>query len=125
MTHPARTTTPPWPVRVAEAVAAGMGTARFLAAQTFVILAWIGYNTVTTSGRFDPYPYILLTLALSLQAAYAAPLILLAQSRQSTEDRAQAAHDYTTDQEALRLLRVIHADTHGQDCHCWEAQPWT
>ena len=80
--------------RAAERIARFLGTARFIAAQTVVIVVWIGYNVAAPPHlRFDNYPFIFLTLALSLQAAYAAPLILLAQNRQDDRDRANLAQD--------------------------------
>ncbi len=80
--------------RLAERVARFIGTARFLVAQSIVIVLWIIYNLVAPHAlRFDSFPFIFLTLALSLQAAYAAPLILLAQNRQDDRDRANLAQD--------------------------------
>jgi uncharacterized membrane protein len=80
--------------RWAERIARFIGTARFLVAQSAVIILWIAYNIIAPPRmRFDSYPYIFLTLALSLQAAYAAPLILLAQNRQDDRDRANLAQD--------------------------------
>jgi uncharacterized membrane protein len=80
--------------RWSEAIARFMGTARFLVYMTVVILAWIGWNTLAPSGlRFDPYTFTFLTLILSLQASYAAPLILLAQNRQADRDRLAADED--------------------------------
>lgn len=80
--------------RLAERLARFIGTARFLVAQSMVIVAWVVYNVaVPGPGRFDVYPFIFLTLALSLQAAYAAPLILLAQNRQDDRDRANLVED--------------------------------
>ncbi|MDP9389078.1 MAG: DUF1003 domain-containing protein [Actinomycetota bacterium] len=80
--------------RFSESIARFIGTARFLVIQTVVVIVWITYNvTVSRPLRFDPYPFILLTLALSLQAAYAAPLILLAQNRQEARDREEAVVD--------------------------------
>jgi len=79
-----------------ESIARTLGTARFLVWQSFVILAWIGYNVIVPAvARFDPWSrgLVLLTLVLSLQASYAAPLILLAQNRQEARDRAQAEID--------------------------------
>lgn len=79
-----------------ESIARTLGTARFLVWQSFVIVAWIGYNLVVpNSWTFDPWGrgLVLLTLILSLQASYAAPLILLAQNRQESRDRAQADYD--------------------------------
>lgn len=79
---------------VSERIARLLGTGKYLVIQTFVCVAWIVYNSITGEGiRFDPFPFILLTLALSLQAAYAAPLILLAQNRQDDRDRAQSERD--------------------------------
>ena len=80
-----------------ESIARFFGTARFLAIQTVVVVVWISINVVWTlsAGRdgFDPYPFILLNLAFSTQAAYAAPLILLAQNRQEQRDRATTDND--------------------------------
>jgi uncharacterized membrane protein len=74
--------------RWSEAIARFMGTARFIVYMTVVILLWLGWNTLAPSGwRFDPYTFTFLTLVLSLQASYAAPLILLAQNRQADRDR--------------------------------------
>jgi uncharacterized membrane protein len=70
-----------------------MGTGRFLAAQTVIVIGWILINTVGFIRHWDPYPFILLNLAFSLQAAYAAPLILLAQNRQDDRDRATVERD--------------------------------
>ena len=81
-----------------EAVARYLGTARFLVWQSGVIAVWIVWNTVLpTSWQFDPYGrgLVLLTLVLSLQASYAAPLILLAQNRQEERDRQQSEVDRT------------------------------
>ena len=71
-----------------EGIARYMGTAKFLVYMTVVILLWIGWNALAPAGlRFDPYTFTFLTLMLSLQASYAAPLILLAQNRQTDRDR--------------------------------------
>jgi uncharacterized membrane protein len=77
----------------AEAIARFLGTGRFLAVQTFIVVVWIGLNVFAVRLRWDPYPFILLNLAFSTQAAYAAPLILLAQNRQTDRDRVQAEED--------------------------------
>ena len=79
--------------RFSEAIARTLGTARFLVAQTVVVGLWIAFNGVAASLRWDPYPFILLNLVFSTQAAYAAPLILLAQNRQADRDRIQAETD--------------------------------
>ena len=79
--------------RFAEGIARFLGTGRFLAVQTIVVVVWIGLNVFAVHLRWDPYPFILLNLAFSTQAAYAAPLILLAQNRQADRDRVQAEED--------------------------------
>ncbi|MCU1498047.1 MAG: hypothetical protein JWM47_2000 [Acidimicrobiales bacterium] len=79
--------------RFAEAIARTLGTGRFLVIQTGVVAVWICLNAVAWRLQWDRYPFILLNLAFSTQAAYAAPLILLAQNRQDDRDRAQAQDD--------------------------------
>lgn len=93
----------------AEAFARFFGTPTFLGAQTLIVLVWIGLNLagVTT---FDVYPFILLNLAFSLQSAYAAPLILLAQTRQAARDKAQA----DADAQHREAIAVANADRQAQ-----------
>jgi uncharacterized membrane protein len=79
--------------RFAESLARFLGTGRYLAGQTIIVAAWIILNVAAASLRWDPYPFILLNLAFSTQAAYAAPLILLAQNRQADRDRAEIERD--------------------------------
>jgi uncharacterized membrane protein len=79
--------------RFAERLARFLGTGRYLAAQTFVVFLWIVFNVSAAALRWDPYPFILLNLAFSTQAAYAAPLILLAQNRQTDRERADVERD--------------------------------
>jgi len=80
--------------RFAERFARFMGTARFLIYMTLVVAVWIGWNALAPDGvQFDDYPFIFLTLMLSLQASYAAPLILLAQNRQEQRDKVIAEQD--------------------------------
>jgi uncharacterized membrane protein len=79
--------------RFSEAIARFLGTGRFLVGQTILVLGWIVLNTVGLIKHWDPYPFILLNLAFSTQAAYAAPLILLAQNRQDDRDRANIERD--------------------------------
>jgi uncharacterized membrane protein len=79
--------------RMSEAIARFLGTGRFLAGQTVLVIGWIALNTVGLVNHWDPYPFILLNLAFSTQAAYAAPLILLAQNRQDDRDRASLERD--------------------------------
>lgn len=79
--------------RFSESIARFLGTARFLVAQTVLVTIWIAINLVAARVRWDPYPFILLNLAFSTQAAYAAPLILLAQNRQAERDRGATERD--------------------------------
>jgi uncharacterized membrane protein len=73
--------------RGAEHAARFFGTPQYIAGQTLVVIVWIAINAVAVSLQWDPYPFILLNLAFSTQAAYAAPLILLAQTRQAERDK--------------------------------------
>ena len=79
--------------RFSESIARFLGTGRYLAIQTVVVIIWIALNLVAVKWRWDPYPFILLNLAFSTQAAYAAPLILLAQNRQENRDRVALEED--------------------------------
>jgi uncharacterized membrane protein len=80
--------------RWSETIARALGTAKFLVYMSVFILLWVGWNTLTPSSwRFDPYTFTFLTLILSLQASYAAPLILLAQNRQADRDRISLEED--------------------------------
>jgi uncharacterized membrane protein len=79
--------------RISEAIARFLGTGRFLVGQTVLVIGWIVLNTIGLINHWDPYPFILLNLAFSTQAAYAAPLILLAQNRQDDRDRANIERD--------------------------------
>src|SRR6478735_6151795 len=82
--------------RLADKVANSMGSWRFIIIQTLVVLLWMVLNFVAFIYHWDPYPFILLNLLFSTQAAYAAPIIMMAQNRQNERDRAQAQADYET-----------------------------
>src|SRR6478672_5546422 len=99
--------------RYAEHAARFFGTPGYIVGQTIVVLIWIALNSIAVIQHWDPYPFILLNLAFSTQAAYAAPLILLAQTRQAERDKlavdkAEKRHDETERQAAERVaaLRV-------------------
>ena len=79
--------------QITESIARFFGTGRYLLIQTILVLAWIAVNLFAAALRWDPYPFILLNLAFSTQAAYAAPLILLAQNRQENRDRVALDED--------------------------------
>jgi uncharacterized membrane protein len=87
--------------RFAERLARFLGTGRYLAAQTIIVIIWIALNAAGIALRWDPYPFILLNLCFSTQAAYAAPLILLAQNRQADRDKAEVERDRETNARAL------------------------
>jgi uncharacterized membrane protein len=103
--------------KVADAVAANMGSWRFIIIQSCILAAWIVLNTVQLFFKpFDPFPYILLNLTLSFQAAFAAPFIMISQNRQAEKDRLTAQNDYLTDvkgeQEITHILEHLdHQDT--------------
>jgi uncharacterized membrane protein len=79
--------------QITESIARFFGTGRYLLIQTIIVLVWIALNVSAVELRWDPYPFILLNLAFSTQAAYAAPLILLAQNRQENRDRVALEED--------------------------------
>jgi uncharacterized membrane protein len=87
--------------RFAERLARFLGTGRYLAVQTLVVAVWIALNGLGIALSWDPYPFILLNLVFSTQAAYAAPLILLAQNRQADRDKAEIERDRETNARAL------------------------
>ena len=86
--------------RLADAVAKSMGSWRFIVAQTVLVVLWMGLNVIGFMEHWDVYPFILLNLLFSTQAAYAAPIIMMAQNRQNERDRAHAEADYKTNKDA-------------------------
>ncbi|HWD65624.1 MAG TPA: DUF1003 domain-containing protein [Solirubrobacteraceae bacterium] len=104
--------------RWAESVARFFGTGRYLAVQTMLVAAWIAVNVVLTldinkHAAFDPYPFILLNLVFSTQAAYAAPLILLAQNRQADRDKEDVERDRATNARALAETEFLARELAG------------
>ena len=93
--------------RLADSVANGMGSWRFIILQTTFVLIWMAVNLVGYVRHWDPYPFILLNLLFSTQAAYAAPIIMMSQNRQNDRDRAQAAEDYKTNLEAKLEIEAL------------------
>jgi uncharacterized membrane protein len=94
--------------RISEAFARFIGTARFLVYMTFFVFFWVFWNTLGPINlRFDEYPFIFLTLLLSLQASYAAPLILLAQNRQADRDRVTLQEDRSRDERNLAVTEYL------------------
>ncbi|MFP5040027.1 DUF1003 domain-containing protein [Parasediminibacterium sp. JCM 36343] len=93
--------------RLADAVANGMGSWRFIIIQTVLVVLWMGLNMVGFCYHWDVYPFILLNLVFSTQAAYAAPIIMMAQNRQNDRDRAQALADYNTNIDAKLEIEAL------------------
>jgi len=93
--------------RLADGVAQGMGSWRFIIIQTLIVIVWMAANVVGFIYHWDVYPYILLNLLFSTQAAYAAPIIMMAQNRQNQRDRAQADADYATNCEAKKEIEEL------------------
>jgi len=93
--------------RLADSVANGMGSWRFIIYQTVIVAIWMILNVVGFVYHWDVYPYILLNLVFSTQAAYAAPIIMMAQNRQSQRDRAQADEDFNTNVEAKKEIEQL------------------
>ena len=93
--------------RLADSVATGMGSWRFIIIQTIIVILWMALNVVAYVDHWDPYPYILLNLLFSTQAAYAAPIIMMAQNRQGERDRAQADEDFRTNVEAKKEIEEL------------------
>jgi len=99
--------------RVADAVANGMGSWKFIIIQTCIVIVWMTANVLLVpTVRFDPYPFILLNLLFSTQAAYAAPVIMMSQNRAAQRDKVQAEHQYVHQEKELtentKLTREIH-----------------
>ncbi|QOF76185.1 DUF1003 domain-containing protein [Variovorax sp. 38R] len=94
--------------RLADTVAATVGSWRFIIFQSTAIVLWIAGNAMTGNGAWDPYPFILLNLLLSFQAAYTAPAIMMSQNRQSEQDRRHAETDYEINVKAELEIELLH-----------------
>lgn len=93
--------------RVADNVASEMGSWHFIIAQSIFVGVWICFNLVAFFKHWDPYPFILLNLLFSTQAAYAAPIIMMSQNRQAERDRIQAQNDYDTNIKAEKEIEEL------------------
>ena len=93
---------------VADTVAAVMGSWSFIIIQSFILVSWIILNITGVLKAWDPYPFILLNLMLSFQAAYAAPIIMMSQNRQSDIDRLKAKKDYDVNLKAELEIELLH-----------------
>ncbi len=93
--------------RLADKVATGMGSWKFIIIQTILVILWMGLNIIGFIRHWDAYPFILLNLLFSTQAAYAAPIIMMSQNRQSERDREQALADYQTNIESKKEIEAL------------------
>jgi len=109
--------------RVADGVASGIGSWRFIIIQTILVIIWVAINITGFILQWDPYPFILLNLMFSVQAAYTGPILLLAGNRQAARDRAMAQRDdeelgllLKLQQEQMQVLQLLKAEqeTHVQ-----------
>jgi uncharacterized membrane protein len=94
--------------KIADAVAATMGSWNFIIIQSAILAGWIVLNLVAVVRHWDPYPFILLNLALSFQAAYAAPVIMMSQNRQADIDRQKVESDYKINVKAELEIELLH-----------------
>jgi uncharacterized membrane protein len=101
--------------RLADRLANIMGSWRFILIQSALLLVWLALNIVAYIQHWDPYPFILLNLALSFQAAYAAPIIMMSQNRQAEKDRMAAEHDYLINEKAEEEVKAIMHHLEQQD----------
>jgi len=92
---------------IADRFAAVMGSWSFIIIQSVLLFFWVLLNITAWVMRWDPYPFILLNLMLSFQAAYAAPIIMMSQNRQAAKDRLEAHQDFEVNQKAEEEVRVI------------------
>jgi uncharacterized membrane protein len=93
--------------KVADYLAQGMGSWAFIIVQTVIVAVWLGFNIIGYLFRWDPYPFILLNLLFSTQAAYAAPIIMMSQNRQNERDRYHADEDFRTNVKAKKEIEEL------------------
>jgi uncharacterized membrane protein len=93
--------------KLADTVANGMGSWNFIIWQSMIVLCWMILNVVGFVRHWDVYPFILLNLIFSTQAAYAAPIIMMSQNRQNQRDREQAQHDYQINIDAKKEIEAL------------------
>lgn len=101
--------------RIADSVASTVGSWPFIIIQSCILAAWLILNSLAFVYRWDPYPFILLNLMLSFQAAYAAPFVMMSQNRQAEKDRLTAQNDYITDCKGEEEIRHIMDHLDHQD----------
>jgi len=101
--------------RAADGFANAVGSWTFIIIQSVILVFWITLNVIAWINHWDPYPFILLNLALSFQAAYAAPIIMMSQNRQAMKDRLMAEQDYLINTKAEEELKAVMQHLETQD----------
>jgi len=101
--------------RAADTVAAMMGSWRFIIVQSVILTVWMALNVAAFVRHWDPYPFILMNLLLSTQAAYAAPIIMMSQNRQAARDRLEAHNDFEVNKKAEIEVAAVLAHLEAQD----------
>jgi uncharacterized membrane protein len=101
--------------RAADRVAAMIGSWRFIVVQSVALAAWAWLNVVAWTRHWDPYPFILMNLFLSLQAAYTAPMLMMSQNRMAARDRLEARNDYEINRKAEEEVRAVLEHLSAQD----------
>ena len=101
--------------RIADSLALLMGSWTFIIVQSTILVIWIALNAIAWMRHWDPYPFILLNLALSFQSAYAAPIIMMSQNRQAAKDRLMAEQDYMVNTKAEEEVKAIMHHLEQQD----------
>jgi uncharacterized membrane protein len=102
-------------LRAADRVAQMVGSWKFIIIQSVVLMAWGGLNAIAWGFHWDPYPFILMNLFLSMQAAYTAPVIMMSQNRQTLKDRLESHNDFQVNQKAEEEIRAILDHLAAQD----------
>lgn len=101
--------------RMADRVATFVGSWRFILGQSFLLIIWIILNSLAIITKWDPYPFILMNLVLSTQAAFTAPIIMMSQNRQAQKDRIEAHNDFLIDQKAESEITLLLEQLHAQN----------
>ena len=94
-------------VRMSDRFAHVVGSWRFIIIQSVILSLWVAFNVLAWTSHWDPYPFIFMNLVLSLQAAYAAPILMMAQNRMSERDRLDAHNDYLINVKSEEEVRLI------------------
>jgi uncharacterized membrane protein len=106
--------------RLADRFAEVMGSWQFIITQSCILAVWVSFNVTAFIKHWDPYPFILLNLVLSFQAAYAAPIIMMSQNRQAEKDRLQSKNDYEVDLKAEMEIMQLHEKFNNLRDSYWE-----